>query len=314
MLTPRIAFLLLAHNDAPHLERLCRILHPHSIFVHIDAKATGLSADKIAALPGVTVVKPSTSVHWGDFSVIEATLTLLKTARAAAQFDRYVLLSGGCYPARPLPALEAEFAADPSREWITLTPITPQSHLYSLIGRKWRMAPFVSQRSLDRQLRSVWNKISKMLGRDLASEIGMMPYFGSQWWALTDACVAMILEFVRSHPAFVRAYQSVYAPDEHFFQTIVGNSKFAASAIQVEDRGVETNKTTPLHLIATTSDRCFGSEEAEFAQVSTTECFFIRKVSTGRSGALLDRIDHELLGLENGQRAARDSASGERKS
>ncbi len=302
MSTLRIAFLILAHSDALHLERLCRILHPHSVFVHIDGKARGFPIEKIAALPGVTIVKPSIKVHWGDFSMIEATLTLLRTAREKAQFDRYVLLSGACYPVQPLPALEAALALDSTREWIALTPITRESHLFSLIGRRWRMAPIVRQTTLDRQLRSGWNKASKMIGRDLEREIGMTPYFGSQWWALTGDCVAMILEFVNSHPSFVHAYRSVYAPDEHFFHTIVANSGFGASAIPVEDHGSATNQFTPLHLISTANDRYFGHEEAEFLLVSATEHLFIRKVSTERSGVLLDWIDHELLRTDTGAR------------
>ena len=157
------------------------------------------------------------------------------------------------------------------------------------------MAPLVGSASLDGKLRSLWNKVTKTMGRDLAREIRMTPYFGSQWWALTDACIAMILDFVKAHPAFVAAYRSVYAPDEHFFQTIVGNSSFAASANQVEDRGAATNQVMPLHLTAAAEDRYFGAADDEFARIASTHSFFIRKVSTSRSAPLLDRIDHELL-------------------
>ena len=289
----KIAFLILAHGDPTHLERLCRALTPHAVFVHIDARANDFPTERLAASPNVTVVTPRVEVHWGDFSMVEATLALLNAAREEARFDRYVLLSGACYPVKPMAALET--ALDSEREWIALTPITQQSHLRSLIGRRWRMAPFVSHRVLDTQLRSAWNKIAKILGRDLQREIGVPPYFGSQWWALSEPCVAAIVTFVQEHPAFVRAYRSIYAPDEHFFQTVVAASPFAAAAIQVEDRGPATNNFAPLHLIAPTSDRYFESSEAEFVLAAQTPKFFIRKVSTERSAALLDRIDRDLL-------------------
>jgi hypothetical protein len=291
----RIAFLILAHSDAPHLERLCHALQPHAVFVHVDGKATAFPFEKILALPNVTRVQPSIKVHWGDYSMIEATLRLIETARSAGPFDRYVLLSGACYPAKPLSALEAAFAQEPRREWINLTPIEPNSHLSHLIGRRWRMAPLLPQKSLDGKLRAIWNKVTKAMGRDLAREIQRTPYFGSQWWALTDGCVAMILDFVKAHPAFVQAYRSVYAPDEHFFQTIVGNSSFGEFATHIEERGSATNQVMPLHLIATAEDRCFTSGQDEFARVAETDRFFIRKVSTDRTAPLLDRIDDELL-------------------
>jgi hypothetical protein len=295
----RIAFLILAHRDADQIERLYMALRPHNVFVHVDARAADFPTNQLAELPGVTVVEPRRAVHWGDFSMVEATLTLLSAARAFGSFDRYVLLSGECYPAKPIAALEEAFETDPQREWISLTPITAGSFLETMTGRHWRMAPLVGARGLDAKLRGAWNKASKMLGRDLSREIGTTPYFGSQWFALSDRCVAMILKFVPAHPEFVRAYRSVYAPDEHFFQTIIGNSEFGASAIHTQDRGIATNQSAPLHQIAPSEDRYFGNGEADFNLIVRTGKFFVRKVSPQRSGPLLDRIDRELLKRSN---------------
>jgi hypothetical protein len=295
MASIRIAFLILAHRNADQIERLCLRLRPHNVFVHVDAQAADFPTNQLAELPGVTVVSPRRAVHWGDFSMVEATLTLLSAARAVGSFDRYVLLSGECYPAKPIAALEQAFETNPRREWISLTPIAAGSHLETMTGRRWRMAPLVGVRGLDAKLRGAWNKASKMLGRDLRREIDTTPYFGSQWFALSARCVSMILKFVPAHPEFVRAYRSVYAPDEHFFQTIVGNSEFGASAIHVEDRGAATNQSAPLHQIAPSEDRYFGNSGKDFDLVVRTGKFFLRKVSLQRSGPLLDRIDRELL-------------------
>jgi hypothetical protein len=159
------------------------------------------------------------------------------------------------------------------------------------------MAPILRNSALDAKVRALYNKITRAMGRDLARETGLTPYFGSQWWALTDPCVTAILEFIRNRPDFVRAYRSVYAPDEHFFQTIVAHSRFASSAIRVEDRGPATNELAPLHQIAPARDRVFSNPETDFQVAASTSKFFIRKVSTARSTQLLDRVDRELLGL-----------------
>jgi hypothetical protein len=83
----------------------------------------------------------------------------------------------------------------------------------------------------------------------------------------------------------------------NFFQTIVANSCFASSAINVEDHGSATNQLAPLHQIGPARDRFFGNAEADFQLAASTKKFFIRKVSTARSAQLLDRIDRELLGV-----------------
>jgi hypothetical protein len=295
----RIAFLVLAHQDAPQLERLCRLLNRHAVFVHIDGGAADFPVDRIRSLPQVIVVAPRTTVHWGGFSMIEATLTLLKTAQKQADFDSYVLIAGSTYPVKPLAVLEAALAQNPDREWIALTPITRGSHLHKVTGRRWRMAPLLKHRGLDARLRGAWNQVSGAVGRNFEREIGMTPYFGSQWWALTGRCVRNILDFVDSHPAFVRAYRSTWAPDELFFHTIVANSEFGKFAIHVEDRGNKTNHFSPLNQVATDRDRYLGDSPADFELAKTTGKFFIRKVSTGSSGALLDRIDSELLSIKD---------------
>ena len=239
---PRIAFLILAHQDALHLERLCRALQGSKLICSCRPPSGGLFPGSDRPIPGVTVIHPCSLIHWGDFSMIEATLSLLNNARQSGTFDRFVLLSGSCYPVKPLASLEAAFAADSRREWISLTPITRQSSLYNTVGRHWRMAPLLGNSVLDSKVRAVYNKISKVMDGTWPSEIGLTPYFGSQWWGLTEPCVTSILEFVRDRPDFVRAYRSVYAPDEHLFHTIVANSRFASSAMYVEDRGSATNQ------------------------------------------------------------------------
>jgi hypothetical protein len=134
----RIAFLILAHQDPTHLERLCRALQGQSTFVHVDSRAADFPLSRIARIPGVSVIHPCRPVYWGDFSMVEATLSLLSQARQSGTFDRFVLLSGSCYPVKPLASVEAAFAADPVREWISLSPITRQSSLYTSIGWHWR--------------------------------------------------------------------------------------------------------------------------------------------------------------------------------
>jgi hypothetical protein len=291
----RIAFLILAHRDAQQVERLCSSLAPHPIFLHVDLRSTSFPMEDIAALPGLTIVEPRTAVYWSDFSMVDATLTALKLARARGPFDRYVLLSGECYPVKPLEDITAAFREDPQREWIGLTPIKTDSHLYTLISRHWRIKPLLPQRTLDTKLRRVWNKLAKLRKRDLKSEIGMAPCFGNSWWALTDSCVSMILEVLEAKPELIRAYRSVYAPDEQLFHTIINKSEFSAQAMQVEDVGDATNQITPLHEVSGAGDRRFRSTEEDFRRAASTSKFFIRKVSTELSGPLLDSVDKQLL-------------------
>lgn len=300
MSTVRIAFLVLGHQDPLQLKRLCRSLQPHSVFLHLDAKAKDFSPEAFLGIPNISLVEPRTAVHWGDFSSVTATLKLLQSAHDSGPFDRYVLLSGACYPVKPMAALEMNFASDETREWINLTEITRESHLYTLISRHWQMEPFVRLKRLDAQLRAAWNKVSRFFGRNFKEELGMTPYFGSQWWALTRDCVGMILRFIAERPSFIESYQTIYAPDEQFFHTIVGNSLFTHVARHVDDLGSATNQQTPLHLVSPTEDRIWHAESGQFQMLESTDAFFIRKVTSEQSGGgFIERIDRELLNFRS---------------
>jgi hypothetical protein len=85
--TELIAYLLLAHGNPAHLQRLIARLRSDgtAFFIHVDKKAdqrlfAHLKADDVTLLPAPV------AVHWGDFSQVEAILLLMKTALAAGPF------------------------------------------------------------------------------------------------------------------------------------------------------------------------------------------------------------------------------------
>jgi hypothetical protein len=304
----RIAFLVLAHRDAPLLLRLCKRLRDHTVFVHLDAKSQDIPVEHFAALKNVVLVEPRVTVHWADFSVVEATLSMLRSALDRNErFSKLMLISGACYPVKSVNKLASLFNGDGGHNYIRFTAMGPSSHLHVLKSRHRRMAPLLPDawlvrqpwlRAMEKNARVVLNKLLSYRSRDFEREIGATPFYGSQWWALSEPCARYILNFVRDHGAFVRAYRSTYAPDEHFFHTIVAQSPFAATADGTQaDEGARTFLAAPLHLIHPSEKREFGNCEGDFGLAQTTAKYFIRKVASSACGELLDRIDRELLSL-----------------
>jgi hypothetical protein len=303
----RIAFLVLAHSDAPLLLRLCERLRDHAVFVHVDAKSRDFPTDQFAALSNVTLIHPRLDVHWADFSMVETTLALLRAAlNQNERFSKYVLISGACYPVKPISRLAALFNSDDDLNYIRLTAISPSTtHLWNLVSRRWRMAPLLSDsllarhaslRPLEKKARAVLNKLSSFRPRDFQKDVGLPIYFGSSWWAFSEPCARYIVDFVRDHPKFFRAFRATYATDELLYHTLIAQSPFAAQTLGVQaDQGERTNQETPLHLIHPSEKRVFGSSNADFELARSTDKYFIRKISSTASNGLLDRIDRELL-------------------
>jgi len=303
------AFLLLIHDDPEHAERICRQLRRYSVFVHVDAKSVEFPIERLAALSNVTIIPERKAVYWAGFAMVEATLALLRAALASGKaFNRFVLMSGSCYPIKPIERLEQLFESEPEKEFINLVAIPPAGHLRKLIGRRWCMEPWLPWRllaitppimaSTEKMVRRIYNKVASRIPRRLEVEIvGMQPYFGSQWWALTRDCVVYILSFVEKHPEVTRAYRSVWAPDEHFFQTIVGNSPFGSRAIAGKEGLDELSLyDAPLHFVFYRLERNATNDLEDFMRIRESPKYFARKFRSKANSETLDRIDRELLG------------------
>jgi Core-2/I-Branching enzyme len=110
---PRFAYLLLTHKGPAHVEELARRIMDLSpsahIVVHHDAAASdlpwgGRSSERIHFVE-------RGRVSWGDWSMIEATMRMLRYALDRLDADWFVLVSGEHRPAVDLRQWEASTAA-----------------------------------------------------------------------------------------------------------------------------------------------------------------------------------------------------------
>ncbi|MBD8655447.1 hypothetical protein IFT68_07395 [Oxalobacteraceae sp. CFBP 13730] len=226
-----IAYLLLAHGNPAHLQRLIARLRSDgtAFFIHVDAKADGRAFAHLGAAD-VTLVPAPVAVHWGDFSQVEAILLLMKTALAAGSFTRFVLLSGVDYPLWPTTSINAFFAAQPDAEYINLVAM-PCAAAGKPLARltSYTLRPTLSP--LHRLLLRVLLKARIIpRQRDLQPALGTLkPYGGSTWWALTRGACTYLVDYVARNPGLVRFFKGTQYADETFLHTILGNSPFMAN-------------------------------------------------------------------------------------
>lgn len=246
----KIAYLLLAHDNPRHLGRLVRVLASDSahFFVHVDKKADIGDFQHLAA-PNVTFVKPRVAVYWGDYSMIDAQIAVLRQALAATpKYDRFVLLSGTSYPIRPTQWIEDFFARHRAVElWHYSEMIAPK---FTQSGGRLTHYKPRADKLLVRLVLKVGGregKLKRLVGRVLRA-VGVLPqsrnyrdyfdlqkpYVGEQWGAFTRAAGQYILDFVMDerNRKFLEFYKNTFAPDEMCFQTILGNSKFKSALIE----------------------------------------------------------------------------------
>jgi hypothetical protein len=298
----KIAFLILAHTDPKQLHRLCHALGPKDdIYVHVDRR-TDLSSFEKALYPNnVKLTQSRIPVFWGDISIVEATLILLKEAvRSKTPYLRFVLLSGSCYPIKKVDQLRKYFI---KKEHIDMVYINMFKHpeLKWRISRYWFKKPWIpslreggcENRHLvffDRAVRKLITNALRPKDRGFCRRFPeLVPYFGSQFWSITGTCASMILQFVEDHPEFLRYHRFSWAPDEFFFHTIVGNSEFSRSSGGAVPYGTNILNLHIHRPPVLTLDH--------LEEILVCDKFFARKAATGESELLLDHLDEHVLSM-----------------
>lgn len=111
---PRVAYLLLTHKDVTQVEQLARRILELSPLGHVvlhhdrkdkDVPWGGNPPDRARLIDRI-------EVEWGGWSIVEATLRLMREALEGVQADWLVVVSGEHWPVTDLSAWESELGRD----------------------------------------------------------------------------------------------------------------------------------------------------------------------------------------------------------
>jgi hypothetical protein len=222
----KVAYLILAHTNPAMLKELVVAINKpkENIFVHIDKK-TALHPFEQLLSEQCTFIKQRENVSWGGFSIIRATLNLIRTVLPAGKFDYYCLLSGCDYPIKPVHAFESYLSAHSGNEYVHCHDITGLSPRF-----KKRYTGFFLFENRAEILRTVNYSITKIqrLFYKRKPYNNKPVFYGSQWWTLTDECVKYIINFITEHPDCISYFKYTHIPDEIFFQTLIAHSPFSS--------------------------------------------------------------------------------------
>jgi Core-2/I-Branching enzyme len=319
----KIAYLVLAHHDPIHLERLVKAINYKAhIFIHLDEKTNLDKYIHIDDMKSVDFISERIKVYWGGFSMVKAILNLVKAALASKEkFLHLVLLSGSDYPIKPVSTFYDFLKSNPDRQFIKLANLNespPPSE--RRLTNYWFMEPlqpFYNDRFFRRLLQKVFH-----LGVTRMPLSNVLPAWGSGNWAITPECASFILQYLEQNSNYLKFYKYAHCPDEHFFHTIVANSPFLQKAggirkeirwphevsnitLNFEGRILVENDyefLEDLHLNRKPSKHRMSGELSNLmgdsinrGAFSYDSFFFARKFTTENSSKLLDLIDENLI-------------------
>lgn len=292
----KVAYLILAHNDPHHLGSLVKSISNHAdVYIHLDLKAD-LSEFIDKCPTQATFIEKRVSVAWAGISMVDALLNLIEAALPYAdRYTHFIFITGSDYPIKSENEISSVFVSSPKKQFLKYIDMRQSDHYLKLISRKHFMEPLTTSRNkimmfLDRFSRAIFRRLS------IANKWNncVTPHFGHTWCALTPECCRYILDFHNQNPWFYQMNKDTFAPDEHYFHTIVGNSPFAAYAdgIQVyEGRGLW--RVVNFHLICPSLKKWFSLDDWD--QVRESNKLFVRKINSKSGAELIRKIDIELL-------------------
>lgn len=268
----RHAYLVMAHNEPQLLDTLLRSLDDerNDIFIHIDAKANFDRATYQPQFSKIQYLSNRIDGRWGDFSLVEIELALLRAAIQSGQYSYIHLLSGVDLPVKSQDFIHDYCQANNGMLFIGYAQNVTDGEL------SWRSQHrFIFSRSF--QSHSIFKKISRALFARLQSLFHYTRYpmtvkKGAQWWSITSDFAKYLL----TNESKIRHYfQGTYCPDELVVQTICWNSPFRDKIYSLTDEFRGCKRYIPWH-----DGTLMPFSTRDFTLMEQPDYWFARKFSS----------------------------------
>lgn len=246
--SPRFAYLVLSHQEPrrvdPLIGRLLQLSPEGRVVVHHDAASP--TVPWAGRADGRVHHVERGPVRWGDWTMVSATLRLLRHASETLDADWVVLLSGEHRPVVDLARWEEEVAAAGVDAYLGDRPLSMRlrfgrrqeqdNELLARYAHRWRAVARPGSDRLHRVVGGLW-KVSRathpvaklefahrrgawLIGtpRPRRPMRGWRFHKGTQWVVLSRRAVDAVLD---ADPAVARWFQQTYIPDESYVHTVV---------------------------------------------------------------------------------------------
>lgn len=281
------AFMILAHKDLKQIEALISGLAFGDIYIHVDKKNDQLFNQLKLFYQNHTnifILEERTNVNWSGFSMVKATLTLIKYIVSANRYYDYIhLISGQDMILMNHKQLD-DFLLAKGESKIFIE--------YSDIGSyRWRVKRYslfrenpknrtILLRILDNLIRYVQFIIPE---RNNLNQLQL--YKGSQWYTISYECLIYINKTANK---YIKDFYKTACADEHFFQILIMNSEYKNKVVNDNLRYIvfKNNKSSPEFI----SDR-------DFEKMMNGNYIFARKFESTVNQNIVDKIKIRLFKL-----------------
>lgn len=177
----RTCYLIFCHTDSTSVLRLVRRIRALSTSSDVVVRFEDpdfLEPASVSAAGALPLVS-STEARWGAWSLVEAMIEALRFGLERTDAERFVIVSGQCYPIRDLSTWERELEAQQVDAILDSIPDHPKDHHY-----RWSIVSFPPLPAMVRRL--VWHMGWRM-GQLTEPRLQVFPRFAGglserRWW------------------------------------------------------------------------------------------------------------------------------------
>lgn len=297
-----LAFLISAHTDPLHLERLINSLPGDAeFFIHIDKKSNLSQFTSLISGENIHFIGKRINVRWGTINEVDYQMNLIEAAiMHVKHFDRIFFLSGLDYPIWSNGHLLSYLEENSGKEILIGIPLIEgligkgQFDTYSII-RPFINIPLIGN-ALNQKLSIASRIILKALGFKKALHFNISGkcwpiYKGGAWWCISEELAHHVFDTYVQHPAIRRYFKHQFCPAETLIQTVAFNSpEYKDKCCLFYTPYQSLSLLTPLHYIDYGKQVKILTEE-DFDKIMNSGKAFARKFKTGDSDRLMDMID-----------------------
>lgn len=322
----KIAILVLAHKSPRQLERLVRSMDDNrfDFFVHVDKKSKHTFAPLNSNNSKTFNLLSDSERHktyLNDFSLVDATMSLVKTARCKSDYKYYVLLTGQDYPIKStefiyerlisgyptcyIDSYGAEAAKFHGMTWVDnvgykrfsqrirrmLQDIVGSTFYYSSKGKVAKIPAII----YDKATNLICNSPRKRL-----KTIGFTYSLGSHFWMLPDIAIEHLINVYDNDKKLSDVFRHIAAPEESYFQTALSTMTDAVIPnpyVQIDSKEKEMDNPALRAIKWYENGMHTNGHPAiwntnDFAFIKSAKALFARKFD--EDSEILDLIDNQL--------------------
>ncbi|WP_160726046.1 beta-1,6-N-acetylglucosaminyltransferase [Bacillus sp. USDA818B3_A] len=247
----RTAYILVIHKNPEQVNKFVKQLISKEytdVYIHIDQKNPQLKAKMIKS-PRVKVLNKSVAVRWGDITLVDATLLLLKEVIASGiSYDFICFRSGQDMLVKKG---FAEFLAENKNKIFMnayrVQKREPHAAFVSVNWPEWSrqlyITPYHPYRLMRRGIAILYS-----MGVNISPNKYKLPenfsiYNGSNWFCIPLEVAKYIIKFVNKNEWYYEVFRNSLVPDEFFFQTLIMNSKYKNDVVNNNLMYIKFGKT-----------------------------------------------------------------------